>query len=61
VHALFRENGLELKLRDGATAPIQPPNSDAAAVMIGQLTMGLNPAKAPSLDLAAPSREDARV
>jgi alkylation response protein AidB-like acyl-CoA dehydrogenase len=51
LHALFRKNGLEIKLRDAATAPIQPPNSDAAAVMVGLLTMGLNPAEAPSLRL----------
>ena len=55
VHGLFREQGLEQKLRDGATAPIMPPNSDASAVMIGLLTMGLNPMEAPSLRFEEPA------
>jgi alkylation response protein AidB-like acyl-CoA dehydrogenase len=51
VHGLFRNQGLEQKLRDGATAPIMPPNSDACSVMVGLLGLGLNPAEAPSLAL----------
>jgi alkylation response protein AidB-like acyl-CoA dehydrogenase len=49
VHGLFKDLGLEQKLRDGATAPVMPPNSDACAQMIGLLTLGLNPFEAPSL------------
>jgi alkylation response protein AidB-like acyl-CoA dehydrogenase len=49
VHGLFRQEGLEVKLRDGATAPIMPPNADAAAEMVGLLAMGLDPGQAPTL------------
>jgi alkylation response protein AidB-like acyl-CoA dehydrogenase len=52
VHGLFKEEGLELKLRDGTTAPIMPPNSDASAMLVGLLTMGLDPFQAPSIRLA---------
>jgi alkylation response protein AidB-like acyl-CoA dehydrogenase len=52
VHALFRNEGLEIKLRDATTAPIMPPNSDAAAGMVGLLAMGLDLTAAP-----APARE----
>jgi alkylation response protein AidB-like acyl-CoA dehydrogenase len=51
VHALFKDQGLELKLRDGTTAPIMPPNSDACAMLAGLLTMGLDPFQAPSIQL----------
>ncbi len=54
VHGLFRKEGLELKLRDGATAPIMPPNSAAASEMAGLLAMGLDPRQAPTLRTAAP-------
>jgi alkylation response protein AidB-like acyl-CoA dehydrogenase len=54
LHALFRKEGFELKLRDAATAAIMPPNSGAAATMIGLLTMGLDPQQAPSLRLQEP-------
>jgi alkylation response protein AidB-like acyl-CoA dehydrogenase len=36
---------LERMIRDAATAPIMPPNVDAAADMAGLLTMGINPAE----------------
>jgi alkylation response protein AidB-like acyl-CoA dehydrogenase len=49
VHALFRNEGLEIKLRDATTAPIMPPNSDAAAGMVGLLAMGLDLTAAPAL------------
>lgn len=55
VHGLFRKEGFELKLRDSATAPIMPPNSDACAVTTGLLTMGLDPMQAPSLKLEEPA------
>lgn len=55
AHGLFRKEGLELKLRDGTTAPIMPPNSDAAAEMAGLLAMGLNPQEAPTLRMAQPA------
>ena len=55
VHSLFRKEGFERMLRDSMTAPIMPPNSDACAVMIGLLTMGLNPMEAPSLRLEQPT------
>jgi alkylation response protein AidB-like acyl-CoA dehydrogenase len=54
VHGLFKDLGLEQKLRDGATAPVMPPNSDACAQMIGLLTLGLNPFEAPSLEFEQP-------
>jgi len=54
VRSLFRSQGLELKFRDGVTAAIMPPNNDAAAEMIGLITMGLDPSQAPSLRLEEP-------
>jgi alkylation response protein AidB-like acyl-CoA dehydrogenase len=54
VHALFKDVGLELKLRDATTAPIMPPNSDACAMLAGLLAMGLDPFQAPSIKLEGP-------
>jgi alkylation response protein AidB-like acyl-CoA dehydrogenase len=54
LHGLFKDQGLELKLRDASTAPVMPPHSDACAQMIGLLTLGLDPAQAPSLQLEQP-------
>jgi alkylation response protein AidB-like acyl-CoA dehydrogenase len=54
AHGLFRKEGLELKLRDGATAPIMPPNSAAASEMAGLIAMGLDPQQAPTLRPAEP-------
>ncbi len=59
IHALFRDQGLEVKLRDGATAAIMPPNSDASAEMIGLLAMGLDPLQAPTLRMKQPAAEPA--
>lgn len=52
MHALFRNQALELMIRDAATAPIMPPNSDLCAAMIGLLSLGLDPGAAPSLLMA---------
>ncbi|MFC5589766.1 acyl-CoA dehydrogenase family protein [Sporosarcina soli] len=41
---LMKKVPLERMIRDAATAPIMPPNVDAAADQAGLLTMGLNPA-----------------
>lgn len=46
VHSLFQEYPLERMIRDGATAPIMPPNADACLGLIGLLEMGLNPMEA---------------
>lgn len=46
IHALFRNQALERLVRDGATAAIMPPNSDACASLIALLEMGLNPNEA---------------
>jgi alkylation response protein AidB-like acyl-CoA dehydrogenase len=54
LHSLFRSEGFELKVRDSLTAPIMPPNSDACAMMVGLLTMGLDPMQAPSLKMEQP-------
>lgn len=50
--ALMRPRGYERMLRDVTTAAIMPPNAYACAEMAGLLTMGLNPAQAPSLATA---------
>jgi alkylation response protein AidB-like acyl-CoA dehydrogenase len=52
--SLMRERGFERMLRDASTGPIMPPNALACAEMAGLLSMGLNPAAAPSLAMAAP-------
>ncbi|MGE7543504.1 acyl-CoA dehydrogenase family protein [Sporosarcina newyorkensis] len=44
--SLMKKVPLERMIRDAATAPIMPPNIDAAADQVGLLTMGLNPADA---------------
>jgi alkylation response protein AidB-like acyl-CoA dehydrogenase len=49
VHALFRQAGFERMLRDATTAPVMPPNSDACAMMVGLLSLGLNPYEAPTI------------
>ncbi len=57
AHALFRSQALERMVRDAATAAIMTPNSDACSATVGLLSLGLNPAEAPSLkieDAAAP-------
>jgi alkylation response protein AidB-like acyl-CoA dehydrogenase len=43
IHGLQKEFALERMIRDAQTAPIMPPNIDAAADQAGLLTMGLNP------------------
>lgn len=52
--SLMRERGFERMLRDATTGPIMPPNALACAEMAGLLSMGLNPAAAPSLAMAVP-------
>ncbi|RFS84192.1 acyl-CoA dehydrogenase [Actinomadura spongiicola] len=47
--ALMRPRGYERMLRDVTTAAIMPPNAYACAEMAGLITMGLDPAQAPSL------------
>ena len=54
LHALFRSEGFERMVRDSLTAPIMPPNSDACAMMVGLLTMGLDPMQAPSIKMEQP-------
>jgi alkylation response protein AidB-like acyl-CoA dehydrogenase len=49
LHAMFRSHPLERMMRDGTTAAIMPPNSDAAAMAVGALSMGLDPDQVPSL------------
>ncbi|VEF46758.1 acyl-CoA dehydrogenase [Bacillus freudenreichii] len=44
--SLMKGIPLERMIRDAATAPIMPPNVDAAADQAGLLKMGLNPAEA---------------
>ncbi|MFD1707865.1 acyl-CoA dehydrogenase family protein [Siminovitchia sediminis] len=44
--SLMKGVPLERMIRDAATAPIMPPNVDAAADQAGLLKMGLNPADA---------------
>ncbi|SDI38069.1 Acyl-CoA dehydrogenase [Alteribacillus persepolensis] len=46
AHSLMKNVPLERMIRDAATAPIMPPNVDAAADQAGLLAMGLNPAEA---------------
>lgn len=43
--SLMKKVPLERMIRDAATAPIMPPNVDAAADQAGLLTMGVNPAE----------------
>lgn len=43
--SLMKGIPLERMIRDAATAPIMPPNVDAAADLAGLLTMDLNPAE----------------
>lgn len=52
LNALLRPKGYERALRDALTGPIMPPNSLAVAEMVGLLAMGLDPAGAPSLQMA---------
>ncbi len=59
MHSLFQNQELERMIRDAATGPIMPPNSDASANMVGLLTMGLNPMEAPSLRAEEPEEEPA--
>ncbi|MFI0357439.1 acyl-CoA dehydrogenase family protein [Actinomadura sp. 9N407] len=49
LNSLFKNQAYERMLRDAATAPIMPPNSLACGEMVGLLSMGLDPAQAPSL------------
>lgn len=43
AHALFKTSPLERLFRDGASAPIMPPSSDACLNGLGMLELGLNP------------------
>lgn len=52
LHSLFKNQPLERMIRDAATAPIMPPNSDACASMIGLIAMGLDPSQAPTIKFA---------
>lgn len=52
LNSLMRERGFERAVRDALTGPIMPPNALACAEMVGLLGMGLDPAAAPSLELA---------
>jgi hypothetical protein len=52
LNALMRPRGYERMLRDVTTAAIMPPNAYACAEMAGLITMGLDPAQAPSLATA---------
>jgi alkylation response protein AidB-like acyl-CoA dehydrogenase len=58
MHSLFRNQGLELLIRDATTAPIMPPNSDLCAATIGLLSLGLDPGAAPSLSMSEPLLEN---
>ncbi|MFI0408195.1 acyl-CoA dehydrogenase family protein [Actinomadura sp. 3N508] len=49
LNSLMRPQGYERMLRDVTTAAIMPPNAYACAEMAGLITMGLDPAQAPSL------------
>ena len=46
LHGLMKAYPLERMIRDVTTAPIMPPNIDAAADLIGLYTMGLDPDEA---------------
>ncbi|MBM7517504.1 acyl-CoA dehydrogenase family protein [Nocardioides nitrophenolicus] len=52
LNALMRSRGYELMLRNASTGSIMPPNALACAEMAGLISMGLDPAEAPSLRLA---------
>lgn len=43
IHSLFKTHPLERMIRDAATAPIMPPNSDLCLSMLGLMEQGLNP------------------
>jgi alkylation response protein AidB-like acyl-CoA dehydrogenase len=43
AHALFKTSPLERLFRDGASAPIMPPTSDASLDAIGMFELGLEP------------------
>jgi alkylation response protein AidB-like acyl-CoA dehydrogenase len=45
AHGLFRQSAMERIFRDGASAPIMPPQSDTCADFMGILSLGLNPAE----------------
>jgi alkylation response protein AidB-like acyl-CoA dehydrogenase len=42
AHALFKTSAIERFYRDGASAPIMPPSSDAALDNLGALALGLD-------------------
>jgi len=45
AHALFKTSPLERLFRDGASAPIMPPTSDASLDAVGMFELGLEPTK----------------
>jgi len=43
AHGLFKQSAMERVFRDGASAPIMPPQSDTCLDVMGMLKLGLNP------------------
>ena len=53
AHGLFKQSPLERLFRDGASAPIMPPQSDTCLDVSGMLNLGLDPAQiSPTLKVA---------
>ena len=45
AHGLFRHSKIDRTFRDGASAPVMPPQSDTCADFMGMLSLDRNPAE----------------